>query len=610
MPDIIRERVDLSTTSATKHLSGPATLDGVMPLDKETAELPVKFAVVDLFAGPGGLAEGFSAVSDSAGNRPFKVVLSVEKEKAAHSTLLLRTFLRQFNSKFPDQYYAFLKNETPEPDWATLYPDEWKRANEDAQLLELGQSDADKLLVGKIEQVRKRHGKNTILIGGPPCQAYSLVGRARNRGIVGYIPEEDPKHFLYKNYIDILNRLRPAAFVMENVKGMLSSSIDNGLIFKKVLDDLRTAGDGYRLVSLTPRIRAQADLMEPTLLPTDFIIRSEDFGLPQARHRVIVVGIRKDVLDKPMAVRLDQLIPRWTKKATVADVLKGMPRLRSGLSRDDSIANWGNAVKDAAAAVSKAVSFLPRDERETFRLRTSECAASATKSPNSLTRAASKPAKVGPNCSDALKTWLLDPNLGVLPNNETRGHMASDLSRYLYAAVYGELMNVSPKASDFPESLAPEHLNWNSGKFADRFRVQLWEQPSTTVTSHISKDGHYFIHPDPEQCRSLTVREAARLQTFPDNYYFKGNRTEQFVQVGNAVPPFLAKQIGDALFALLQMPANDVAVPSKSSSGSLNLVHSPCATAPEARSQPSVGQAQRRAKRRRGRRTRTTAKPR
>jgi DNA (cytosine-5)-methyltransferase 1 len=576
-----------------------------MPLDKETAQLPVKFAVVDLFAGPGGLAEGFSAVFDPNGNHPFKVVLSVEKEKAAHSTLLLRTFLRQFDGKFPDEYYAFLKQATPEPDWAALYPDEWKRANEDAQLLELGQDEADKLLVGKIDQVRRLYGKNTILIGGPPCQAYSLVGRARNRGIVGYIPEEDPKHFLYKNYIDILTRLRPAAFVMENVKGMLSSSINDGLIFKKVLSDLRNAGDGYRLVSLTPRVRAQADLIEPTLLPTDFIIRSEDFGLPQARHRVIVVGIRKDVLDKPMAVRLDQLIPRWTTKATVADVLKGMPKLRSGLSRDDSAPNWAKAVKDAAAAVCRAVSFLPHDERDTFRARINKCAASATKTLNSLTRTALKPAKVGPNCSDTLRKWLLDPNLGVLPNNETRGHMASDLSRYLFAAVYGELVKVSPKASDFPESLAPEHLNWNSGKFADRFRVQLWEQPSTTITSHISKDGHYFIHPDPEQCRSLTVREAARLQTFPDNYYFKGNRTEQFIQVGNAVPPFLAKQIGDALFALLQLPPNESTGTSKSPSGTIEVKHPPRPTTPNAPGQAPVGQSPRRSKRRRGRRSRT-----
>jgi DNA (cytosine-5)-methyltransferase 1 len=151
----------------------------------------------------------------------------------------------------------------------------------------------------------------------------------------------------------------------------------------------------------------------------------------------------------------------------------------------------------------------------------------------------------------ALSSWYRDDATG-LTLNEARSHMASDLHRYLFAASYADVVGRSPMMRDFPVELRPKHRNVSEAvegkKFGDRFHVQSPDRPSSTVTSHISKDGHYFIHYSPEQCRSLTVREAARLQTFPDNYLFCGNRTEQYHQVGNAVPPLLAILVAQSVF--------------------------------------------------------------
>jgi DNA (cytosine-5)-methyltransferase 1 len=249
-------------------------------------------------------------------------------------------------------------------------------------------------------------------------------------------------------------------------------------------------------------------------------------------------------------------LSRPKNKTTVRDVLNGMPSLRSGLTHKDSAEAWVSALRQAIRTVSGAASCLPPPSRAEFRGLMKDLV-TALDLYEPLPRTASQPAGVSDHCPKDLREWLLDPRLNVLVNNETRSHMPSDLARYQFAAVYGEIEGFSPKADAYPESLAPAHVSWSSGKFPDRFRVQVADKPSSTITSHISKDGHYFIHPDPEQCRSLTVREAARLQTFPDNYLFKGNRTQQFVQVGNAVPPFLAKQIAEALISILQSDSRE-----------------------------------------------------
>jgi DNA (cytosine-5)-methyltransferase 1 len=148
--------------------------------------------------------------------------------------------------------------------------------------------------------------------------------------------------------------------------------------------------------------------------------------------------------------------------------------------------------------------------------------------------------------------WFVDERIGGACNHEARPHMRSDLSRYLFVATFGAVHGRSPELRDFPEELLPNHQNVReAGKekfFDDRFRVQIDTEPAATVTSHLKKDGHYFIHPDPNQCRSITVREAARIQTFPDNYFFCGPRTSQFEQVGNAVPPLLAVQLAKIIW--------------------------------------------------------------
>lgn len=496
--------------------------------------MPKTFAIVDLFAGPGGLGEGFSRAGRESDDR-MKIHLSVEMDDHAVQTLRLRTFLRSFE-ELPDEYYIALKSGKTMPDWRSSHPTEWKRAEEEVRQRVLGADGVFDELAIELDRTRESHHGDTILIGGPPCQAYSLAGRSRNKGKVDYVLENDARHYLYREYVEILKRLRPAAFVMENVKGMLSSKVDGGGIFHRVLDDLESAGDSYRLLPLAKPIPIDGIRADAK----DFLIRAEEHGVPQARHRVIILGIRSDLADNLPVGK----IPLGGSQAPVSvnEAICGLWALRSGLSRNDNTEAWQDTVREQAIRIAVA-DGIPDEVRAI-----AQAIATANDLPQ-LRQSSWRGETVG--MPDHLRAWFTDRRLKTTLHHDTRGHIPDDLGRYMFSAAWTLSFGRAPKLVQFPAFLQPEHRNRATGAFADRFRTQAGDRPSTTVTSHISKDGHYFIHPDPRQCRSLTVREAARLQTFPDNYFFCGPRTKQYHQVGNAVPPYLAYQIGQALLQLL-----------------------------------------------------------
>lgn len=352
-----------------------------------------------------------------------------------------------------------------------------------------------------------------------------MIGRWRFRSEDGnsHDLDGDTKSHLYKQYLRIIHKFCPTVFVMENVRGLLSSKY-----FDLIISDLQKpniCGERYRLYSLA---KESEDSEEARIQPIDYLIRAEEFGVPQRRHRVIIVGVLERIKTRP-----DPLIKADTE-CTVGDVLAGLSPLRSGISKGN---NTDQAWYEKTAELSEQVAGLGKIRHIPIRKR--------------LKQTTVIPPKANTSCGKTLAEWLHDPRLITTPNHDTRGHMLSDLGRYYFASAFAKEHNRTPRDTDFPAQLAPAHKSWQTNKFNDRFRVQVSGLPATTVVAHISKDGHSFIHPDPSQCRSLTVREAARLQTFPDNYFFEGPRTEQYKQVGNAVPPFLARQIAGIVAGLM-----------------------------------------------------------
>lgn len=499
--------------------------------------------IIDIFAGPGGLGEGFSALKSTDGASSFKIKLSIEKDLYAHQTLVLRAFFRQFdNGKVPLDYYEYLKGKISKDILFRKYPKEVYNAKKEVWRIELKKGNRVKVrdhISAALEGAEK-----WVLIGGPPCQAYSLVGRSRMKGVDERKYARDRRHFLYKEYLQILADLQPPVFVMENVKGLLSSEIKNQSTFKLIVSDLKNPLNYNRLntnEALTYNLFSFSTHRSiKDLEPEDYIVRAEEYGIPQARHRIFIFGIRSDVF----TCRVGTL--EKSKQVFINNVIDDLPKLRSGLSKGtDTSTTWHDSIQSILTTTW--LNTLSPSIREAISNELATINSDLSRG-NSFLETFTNPTEYS--------EWYIDRALGGVCNHETRSHIVEDLHRYFFLSVFAKVTDHSPTLGEFPIELLPKHKNvqkaLTGSMFNDRFRVQVEGKPSTTIASHISKDGHYYVHYDPSQCRSLTVREAARLQTFPDNYFFEGSRTYQYHQVGNAVPPLLAYKIAHIVFKVLE----------------------------------------------------------
>ena len=523
--------------------------------------------IIDLFAGPGGLGEGFSSYTNGSSS-PFQIALSIEKDPVAHKTLKSRALFRQLKKNGNlEEFYKFIRSDESglsEYLDGKLFKSEISKAEMEAQKLELGPKNKE---IGNLIRDYLKKNNKFVLIGGPPCQAYSLIGRSKLKSIEGLDFESDERHLLYKHYLNVIAEFKPAVFVMENVKGILSSKLNGEKVFGKILQDLSNpglavnGGNGqtlrYNIYSFTANDNTYMSGWTE-FEPQDFIIKSENFGIPQERHRVILLGIRNDIKVDPR----DNFVLQESSSYSIESTIKDLPNLRSRLSNskenresvgNDDFKNWKLVLSKLPGMISSNITTLNEEldkviyaiERRKDKIETGK---------RFEKRIMRKEGETGKFIKDNWD-WFYDDRIGGVINHESRSHIASDLQRYLWCSVYAKVYKTSPRLYDFPEVLLPRHKNvkfGEKGHFPDRFKVQMRDQPSKTITSHISKDGHYFIHYDPLQCRSLTVREAARIQTFPDNYFFEGNRTQQYHQIGNAVPPLLARQLADTVFQIMK----------------------------------------------------------
>lgn len=405
--------------------------------------------IIDLFSGAGGLTEGFR-------KQQFKILGHVEKEKAACETLKLREvyyYLKKKNKL--GLYNDFLNSKTSIEDLLKHVPQE--------KLNKILNFEISQENIHSIFSFFDGLGENVDgIIGGPPCQAYSTIGRARNASK----KSSDERIYLYKFYIHFLNKYQPKFFIFENVKGLLSfRDADNEFLLPRMKKEFEEAGYslGYE------------------------VLNTKNYGVPQSRERLIIFGVMNE--KKELIQEFFKNLKKYEEnEVDVKTAFQGLPSLKAG-EVNNSYTNLSN---------------------------------------------------------DYVEQNFLQDSKMPLTQNIARPNNSNDLAIYKIVAE-AKKNGKNIKYSELDSKLKTHK---HTDKFLDRFKALSWNSPSHTVVAHISKDGHHYIHPDTKQNRSITVREAARLQGFPDNYYFLDSRTSAFTQIGNAVPPIFSKKMADAILTL------------------------------------------------------------
>lgn len=401
--------------------------------------------IIDLFSGGGGLTEGFRSPRTN-------IIAHVEMDKNACKTLQLRDSYYYFKKNKSLQIYNdYLLNKISFTDLSKNVPSSILSKTINAEI-------SDKTIPFIFKSIDKKMGHKEIqgIIGGPPCQAYSTIGRAQNEKK----KNDDIRIYLYKYYIKFLKKYDPDFFILENVKGLQSfKDLDGQKLLPKILKEFETVN------STSPYIVDHK------------IIDASEYGIPQKRQRLFIFGHKKNFNFN----FFENFHKFESKPPTVNMLFKDLPIMPAG--------ETNNHYSDIAPT-----KFVKKYIRNT--------------------------------------STPLSQNISR-PNNKI------DLEIYHIVAL-AKLNGKNIKYSDLPPRLKTHK---KTQIFLDRFKAINGDSQSHTVVAHISKDGHYYIHPDVKQNRSITVREAARIQTFPDNYFFENSRTAAFQQIGNAVPPLLAKKI-------------------------------------------------------------------